>query len=466
MNTPWLVLTAVACGTFMATLDSSIVNIALHTLTQEFQVDLTRISWVIILYFLVITSLLLPFGRLSDQYGHRRIFLMGFYIFIAGSTICGISPSIGFLLVARIIQAIGASMLMANGPAIITAAFPAERRGMALGILAMVASIGLISGTGIGGLLISMVGWRFIFLVNIPIGIVGAYLVKKYVSEDVISSEEKSFDWIGAILQFLFLLLLSSLFETRIFPLSEKWLFTEYHVILLGILMVIGYLFFRFESKVPNPVIDLSIFNNLTFSTSNLAAFLIFIAYSSVAVLAPLYLESQMKYDTFTVGVLMMAIPATIFVIAPISGKLSDFIGSKEICVIGALVEAASLFYMGGMFSEGLTPQRSTLEITLALVGIGLGLGIFQSPNNNAIMGAVDSDKLGIGSACIATVRNLGLMMGAGIASGLYQWKLNLTSESASRATEALHFAFITSGVIAIGAMLSSFGKIRGPHWK
>ncbi|NDD91515.1 MFS transporter, partial [bacterium] len=176
MSRKWRALASVACGTFMATLDSSIVNIGLPTLTKEFATSLSSVKWVVVVYLLAISCLLLPAGRISDQLGRKRTFILGFSVFAIGSLLCGLAPSIPALIFFRVIQGIGAALLMANGPAVITAVFPANERGGALGTMSMVVSAGLVSGPSLGGLLITHIGWRSIFLVNIPVAIFGLYL--------------------------------------------------------------------------------------------------------------------------------------------------------------------------------------------------------------------------------------------------------------------------------------------------
>ena len=216
----WWILAAVACGTFMATLDSSIVNIALPTLTKELASDLSRVKWVVILYLLTITCLLLPFGRLSDQLGRKRVFQSGYRDFYFWFDSLLVRTRVFSLLVsARVIQAIGASMLMANGPAIITAAFPGDGRGGALGTISMVVSAGLISGPSLGGLLISAFGWRSIFLLNIPIGLIGVFLVQHFLDKDIEPEGRIPFDWMGAILQSALLISMIVFFD----PPSFLW---------------------------------------------------------------------------------------------------------------------------------------------------------------------------------------------------------------------------------------------------
>ncbi len=444
----------------MATLDSSIVNIALPTLTKELGSELYRTKWVIIVYLLSITCLLLPFGRLSDQYGRRRVFQLGFVVFIVGSACCGLSPGLFWLVISRILQALGASMLMANGPAIITSAFPPSERGRALGTLAMVVSAGLISGPSLGGFLISTFGWRSIFLLNVPVGIVGASLVQRFLSPDPALRQALPFDWAGTLLQSILFFSFIVVFDppqvsvAGALPVS-RWFFVVST-------LIIAFIFIRVESRAQAPLFDLSLLKIRTFWTANLASFLTFVAFSSVSVLMPFFLEEVMKFPPQKTGLFMTAIPITILIIAPISGRLSDRFGSQELSVLGALIGSLGLFGMGGVFGAGLSEHVTSAGIVVGLASIGLATGLFQSPNNNAIMGVVPSSKLGVASALLATVRNLGLVTGTGLATSLFGWRMGSTLDFVS----SLHTTHWIAGVIGLGAMVASLGKVRGPVLK
>jgi EmrB/QacA subfamily drug resistance transporter len=458
MAQKWWVLASVACGTFMATLDSSIVNIALPTLTKELSSDISQIKWVVVIYLLVITWLLLPLGRLSDQYGRKRIFQLGFIVFTLGSGLCGLSPNLGALLATRAIQAIGAAMLMANGPAIITAAFPAGERGKALGIMAMVVSAGLVSGPSVGGFLISSLGWRSIFLVNLPVGLTGIVLVQRSVHPDRLPKSPVPFDWAGAFLQMFLLTSVMVLVDPPEVTFSGGVPFPAPRVVLAALIIVFLSLFIKVESDARAPLFDLSLLKNRTFWTANLASFLTFVAYSSLTLLMPFFLEEVMHYAPNKAGIFMTAIPLTVFVVAPISGRLSDRLGSKELSVAGALIGSACLFLLAGTMGFGIDENVSRLGIILALCSMGLATGLFQSPNNNAIMSAVPYTKLGVASAMLATVRNLGLTIGTGLATGLFAWRRDQTGDF----VEALHFTFFIAGLIAVGAMLAALAKRGG----
>ncbi len=460
MTQKWWVLAAVACGTFMATLDSSIVNIALPTLTKELGSDLARVKWVVIVYLFVISSLLLPFGRLSDIYGRKRTFAMGFVVFTVGSVFCGFAPDLVWLVVCRMLQGAGAAMLMANGPAIITASFPSSERGTALGTMAMVVSAGLVSGPSIGGYLITHMGWRSIFLVNFPVGLLGVLLVYKFVRSDVIPQTKPVFDWIGAVLQSIVIILLMLVIDPPSVSVSGGQAFVVSRVVVGLLALVFLFMFIRIQAMVRAPLFDLSLLKIRTFWTANLASFLTFVAYSAVSVLTPFFLEVVLGKSPDNAGLFMTAIPLTIFVVAPISGRLSDRFGSQGLSFAGALVGSLAMFAMAGAFGMGLHSAISPSGIILGLCAVGLGTALFQSPNNNAIMSAVPPHKLGVASALLATVRNLGLVTGTGLATGIFSWRLQTGGDFVS----ALHFTYSIAGFVGVGATLAALGKGSGKN--
>jgi len=466
MNHKWWVLASVACGTFMATLDSSVVNIALPTLTKELGSDLYRIKWVVISYLLVVTCLLLPLGRLSDQVGRKNIFQLGFLVFVSGSGLCGLAPTLVGLVFFRSIQAVGAAMLMANGPAIITSTFPSRERGTALGTLAMVVSLGLVTGPSIGGFLISHLGWRSIFFINIPIGLIGILLVQTFVRNDdfhrlkaQVKSSAKSlvpaFDWVGAFLQTVILILFMVLFDPPLVSISGSLPFSISRWLVGVLLVVLSVLFIQVEKDAAAPLFDLSLLKNRIFWTANLSGFLTFVSFSSVSVLVPFFLEEVLRYPPQRAGLLMTAIPLTIFVVAPISGRLSDRLGSQQLSIAGAIVGAAGLFIMAGAFGLGIHANITQIEIILALCSIGLAIGLFQSPNNNAIMGSVPIPKLGVASALLATVRNLGLVTGTGLATSVFTWRFAVTGDFIA----SFHTSLFVAGIVGVGAIFASLGR-------
>lgn len=443
----------------MATLDSSIVNIALPTLTKELASDLFQIKWVVVVYLYVISCLLLPFGRLSDDYGRKKIFQLGYFVFITGSALCGTTTTLQWLVFYRAIQAIGAAMLMVNGPAIITHSFSAHERGTALGTLAMVVSAGLISGPSIGGFLITQLGWRSIFWVNLPIGLYGAYLVHKHVKKDFYTApSKKPFDWLGAFVQMAFLISSILIFDPPDFHLWNHLEVSWRRWILVAITFILGAIFVRVESKVKSPLLDLSLLKIKTFWTANLASFLTFVSFSSISVMMPFFLEESMHMTPNKAGLFMTAIPVTIFIIAPISGRLSDKMGGKELSFSGALVATIGFLIMAGVFGAGIQNDITPITVIAALSSVGLSMGLFQSPNNNSIMSSVPPEKLGVASAFLAMVRNLGFVTGTGMATGLFSWRLKTSGDFIS----SIHLVCLVAALISLAAMVASLGKKRG----
>jgi EmrB/QacA subfamily drug resistance transporter len=447
---------SVACGTFMATLDSSIVNIALPTLTKEFDCDLYQVKWVVVIYLLIITCLLLPFGRLSDQFGRKPVFLTGYFIFTLGSVLCGVAPSLNFLIMARVIQALGVSMMMANGPAIITSTFQSNERGSALGILAMFVSAGLLCGPSIGGFLIAHLGWRSIFWVNLPIGLIGMVMVYTFVKEHG-TKQPAPFDWAGAFFQTILLLAFIVIFDPPSISISGGIHMPISRLAMVAVTILLGIVFIKIESQAEAPLLDIGLLKNRTFWSANLAAYLTFVAYSAVTVLMPFFLEEIMKFPPQKAGLFMTAIPVTILIVAPISGRLSDRVGSQELSFSGALIGSIGLFFMSGVFGSGVRAGMGALEVVLSLAVMGLATGLFQSPNNNSIMGAVPANKLGVASAMLATVRNLGLVTGTGLATSIFSWRMASTGDFVG----SLHVTQFIAGCIAFLAMCAALLKPR-----
>lgn len=408
--------------------------------------------WVIISYLFSITGLLLFFGKLADTVGRKSVFTAGFVIFTIGSLFCGMSQSIMQLILARGIQGFGASMLMANGPAIITAAFPVNKRGRALGILAMVVSAGLAVGPSLGGFLIRYLGWASIFFVNIPVGIAGTIFALRYLPPDIpkqaeakdehsklLSQDEllrryktlpfwirlqttlnrlRYFDWMGAFL-WMFIQIGYSLIIDRENILGVSG---NLQKILIAGALGLFFLFLVWEISIEDPVLNLGLFRSRVFRYGNMAGFLAIIGMSSLTLLMPFYLQSVRGFSSLSVGFMMTAVPITIFICAPIAGRLSDTYGSRPLSILGITIIGLSLISLGvpywGQYF-GLTQEQSPAIIVAHLALTGAGFGIFQSPNSRAIMCDVEPANLGTASAMLATVRNLGLVTGTALSSSL-----------------------------------------------
>ncbi len=406
----WYVLAAVGMGIFLATIDGSIVNIALPTLAQAFRTDFPTVSWVVLAYLLTVAILLLSAGRLADMKGKKPIYTVGFVVFTLGSVLCGLSPTISWLIGARVLQACGAAMILALGMAIITEAFPREERGRALGISGAMVSVGIVVGPTLGGLLLSVLPWRWIFFVNLPVGILGTLMVLRFVPAFRPAGRQR-FDFGGAaaILISLLSLLLAMTW-------SQRWGFGDVKVVsLLGLSAATLVLFLWLERRTSQPMVDLRLFRNPFFSASLITALMTFIAMAGTTILMPFYLQEVLGFGTRQSGLLLAVVPMALGVTAPLAGSLSDRLGTRPITVVGL-----ATLLVGYAAVSTLSVRTTALGYALRFIPVGLGMGIFQSPNNSAIMGAAPRERLGIASGMLALTRALGQTTGIALLSAAW----------------------------------------------
>ncbi|GAV22239.1 MFS transporter [Carboxydothermus pertinax] len=468
MEYRWRVLWVVALGTFMAPLDASVVNIALLSIIQDFKASLATGEWVILIYLLFISTLLLTYGRLGDLYGKKPVYVTGFVVFTIGSLLCGLSPMLNFLIGARVIQALGAGMMMAMAPAIVTEVFPPQERGKALGINGMTVAAALAFGPSAGGFLTHFFGWRSVFFINIPIGLIGSILAYKVIKPATLK-EKHSFDFIGALLSFIGL---GSLLIVLTF--FEKYGFT--HPFILGALLtsILAFILFLYTEKhVKEPMVDLALFNNRDFSFSNLSAFLSYVALYQVVFLMPIYLQQLRQFSPEKAGMIMSVHPLLTMIVAPISGSLSDKIGSRILAPLGMIVMALGLFFI-----SQLGPSATIVKMISTLMLIGLGSAIFQSPNNSTIMGSVPKNRLGTASGFLATMRNVGMVMGVAVAGAVFTGRktyyLNYYLEShypkelalVQALANAFKEAFFVGALIALASATASLVRSKGQREK
>ncbi len=420
----WLALLTVSIGTFMVTLDLSIVNISFPRLTQVFETEPSVVLWVSVAYLLASVSLMLTFGRIGDVFGKKRIYILGFALFTLGLVLCSVSQSISQLIMARIVQAVGSAMTVALSAAIVTAAFPKEERGKALGILGGVVSSGLLSGPVLGGFLLDALDWRAIFYTRVPVGIIGLVMAWVLLKKQRESETDLKFDLGGAASLFgsLSCLLL-------FFNLGGRWGYlSPPSLALAGGTVALLALFVVFERRAPQPIVDLNILRNRLFTTGTISLGITFVAMAANTFLLPFYLIDGLAHSASTTGLLLATVPLTTLVIGPPSGWLSDKIGSRLLCTVGITLIFMALFLLSGLEAES-----SNADILLRLVVLGVGIGMFSSPNNSSIMGSVPRDKLSTASAMIATGRQIGMSIGIAIAGSIF------TNRQAFHAAELIH---------------------------
>lgn len=407
----WAVMVIIAIGVFMATLDSSIVNISLPTIARYFGVPLSgAVEWVIIAYLVVTAGVLLTAGRLSDMIGRKPIWVSGLTIFTVGSAFCGFAPSLELLIAARALQGLGGALIMAIAPAMLTGAFPSNERGRALGINAVVVALGVSTGPTLGGIITSNLSWRWIFFVNLPIGIIGFILTMRILTEKMHWNRGK-FDPAGAILLALGLVAI-----TLGLSFGQEWGWNS--PLLIGSLVtgVIALtILYMVEKRVTAPIINLSLLHRRVFLSANLSLVLSFLALFAVSFMLPFYLEELRGFTTEQSGLLLTPLPLTIAVIAPFSGMLADRFGTRWLAAGGLTIACIGLVLI-----SQLDAHSSLWDIIWRLVVTGMGQALFQSPNNSALMGAAPKAQQGSAAGFLATGRVVGQSVSVALAGAIF----------------------------------------------
>ncbi|MHB9130733.1 MAG: MFS transporter [Armatimonadota bacterium] len=404
----WLILAVLIGIMLMPPIDGSALNVAISVLQHAFNAPLAAVAWVPLIYLLIIGSLILPMGRLGDLWGFRRLFLLGVVLFTLASALCGFAPSLPWLIGGRVLQALGASMMMALNTGIITAIFSAQERGRALGIAGMGIATGLVIGPTLGGFLVQY-HWSWIFFINVPIGIIGGFWCWRVLPE-VPPTHRQRVDWLGALLVITSLgaLLLA---VTQ----GEDWGWGAPRTLgLLAYSLAGGTLFYFVERRNPEPMLDLTLFHNPVFTGANIATMMNYLGQFSALFLTPLLLQSGLHWQPEQAGLMMASIPLAVIVLAPISGALSDRLGTRGLATVGEAIVVIGLLGLGACVQS-----RNFAAILPALVTIGIGTGLFQAPNSSAIMGSVPRHRLGIGGGILATMRNVGMAFGIAISSAI-----------------------------------------------
>ncbi len=455
----WIILLAVMSAGIMGPIDGTVVNIALPTISTVFNASVAVVGWVPMAYLLILGSLILTYGRLGDMFGFRRVFLTGVVIFTVASAISASAPNIWILILFRAFQALGAGMFMAMGQAIVTSVFPTKERGRALGTNSMVVAVGLALGPSLGGFLLTVSSWRAIFWINIPIGIFAFFFARSVLPLPKDLKRQK-FDARGAILGFVSL---ASLLLAGSYGGEYGW--RSPLVYILTVLFFVGtWGFVSWERRVDQPMLDLTLFRNKVFAGANFAALMNFIAQSAAVFLVPFYLETVLRFTPQHTGLILTASPAVTFVVAPLSGALSDRLGTRRLAFIGQSIVTVAFLLL-----HTLNASSTGLDIAWRLAIFGLGVGMFQSPNNSAIMGNVPRNRLGVGSGVLATVRNVGMVLGVAVSSTVFAMQQSLISGRAGAdATTAfmagLRAAYLVAAILAAaGAFTSLIRSDKAP---
>jgi EmrB/QacA subfamily drug resistance transporter len=457
----WLILTSVSLGSLMASLDGSIVNIALPAIQADFRIDLTTVEWVVVAYLLVVGCLLLPFGRLGEVLTFKRVYLVGFTVFTLGSVCCGAAPNVVALVGFRAVQAVGAAMIMAMGPAIVARTFPAGERGRALGLNGISVSMGLSLGPALGGILTQVATWRAIFLINAPIGLLAIVWAARVLPVET-PGKGQSFDARGAALSggalFALLLALSN---------GQQWGWTSPAITgLLLAFVVLGAAFIVAERNAIQPMIDLALFRIRPFSAGLASVVVAFCGLFTATFLLPFLLQQGSGFSPIEAGLLLTPVPITMAVVAPFSGAASDRFGPRILASTGMAIMALGLLSLTQLPVDFALP-----DLVWRLVLVGLGQGLFMSPNSSAVLGAVPRWRVGTASGTLAQMRVNGQALGIALSGAIVATRLpvHLAELGGGAPTDALrsaalvgaiHDAFVVAAIVSCVGIVTSL--VRG----
>jgi EmrB/QacA subfamily drug resistance transporter len=445
----YAVLIIVLASVLMAVIDGTVVNIALPSMTRFFAVDLSDSQWAITAYLITMTSLLLVFGKVSEYVGRARLFFVGIIIFTASSLACGLSTGLPELILFRVIQGAGAAMLFSISSALIFATTPPAERGRAMGYLGATVAIGSIAGPIVGGFVVDSLGWQYIFFINIPIGILLIAAAAAYLRIDEKRTVALSLDWYGSIAMI-------TMFVTLIIALgnlADTGGITPTAIISGTLSLVAFALFILYERRCPVPLLDLRIFSNRAFLFPVIAVLLAFVANFMMAVVGPFYFEGVLEYRPSQVGLVFLVSPVVMVIVAPIAGSLYDRHPTRNYAALGMGIASIAFFLLSYCALIRYLPG-----IIVAFVLFGIGFGLFQSPNNTAIMSALPKEQLSTASSVIATSRNLGMALGVSLGSILLSFQLMAAGYGGDViSADPMLLAITISRIMAISAVLCLF---------
>ena len=445
-------LTATGVGAYVSALNQSTVNAILPLLTDAFGTDVASVEWVITVYMLVLSGLLLSFGRLGDLHGYKRVYQSGFAIFIVGSALCGLAPTVPLLVAARALQALGAAMLISIAPALLTRGFPAQLRGRVLGFYGTMVYLGLATGAPLGGWVATVWSWRVVFWLAVPVGLVALLLSWRIIRADSPRSRQERFDVAGAATYLLGLVAVLLALNQ-----GHAWGWLSAGVLgslVLGLALLA--VFAALELRVASPMLDLRLFQNRAFTAPVLSAVFNYMGVSSTFFLLPFYLIQGRGLSPASAGLVLTAQPIVMAITATLAGALSDRIGTRIPTTTGMGILAFGLFLLSRI---GETTPFTLVAAVLGL--IGLGIGLFTSPNNSAVMGAVPSQRRGVASGVLATARTLGNVLGIGMAGAIFNTVLHGAEGQAAVVVEAVGAGLVAASLVALLGALTSATRPR-----
>ena len=411
-NYRWWVYFAVAIGMFLTVMDQSGVNIALPEISEHFDADLPTVQWLSLGYVLATSAAIMPMGRLSDMVGRKRVYVTGTAIFILFAVLGGMSQSLSLLITAKVLQGIASSAIQANGMALITEVFPERDRGKAMGMYMAIIGSGAITGPIVGGLLVGSFGWRSVFFAGVPVGIAGIIatmlVLKGRSAEQASTGSRVKFDWLGAGLS-------SGSLVAFLLAMTNAWRLGWGSPQIIGgiaLSVVLAAGFILWELRAKDPMLDLGLFKNRVFSLAISARFVSFLGGSSVYFLMPFYLIQGLQLSPSRAALIMVPTSIAMAILGPVSGRLSDKVGTRWPAVFGMVCSTVAMF----LFSR-LTVSTPEYMIVVAMMISGVGMASFGSPNSSAIMGAHPREKYGIVTAFVNLTRTSANVTGVALAT-------------------------------------------------
>ena len=434
---------------FLTPFLGSAVNLALPSIGKDLGASAIGLGWVISSFILSSAIFLLPFGRLADIMGRKKVFSFGIMLFTLTTFLIVFSRNLTFLIILRILQGISGAMIFGTSLAIITSVFAVGERGRAMGINITAVYLGLSTGPIVGGLLTQHFGWRSIFAFLVPFGVISLILIKTRINAEWADSKGEKFDWKGSLIYGIALFGLMYGFSEL--PSTTGWI-----CLIAGGLMAV--VFLLFEKRTEYPVFDIRlILRNRVFAFSGIAALINYSATSAIGFFISLYLQYLKGFEARTAGLIMISQPIAMTLLSPIAGKLSDKVNPGIIASIGMGFTAAGLFLLCFV-----TPATPVYAIVGLLLMMGIGFGLFSSPNSNAIMSSVEKRHLGVASGVVGTMRMIGQMLSMGIAMmliALFIGKQQINPSTYPGLISAMRTGFIIFSILSVFGIFASLAR-------
>ena len=459
-SSKWLVFSALAIGTFLSVVDHGSVLVALPTIGSHFGTDLPTVQWVIVGYALAISVLLLPMGRLGDLVGRKQIYIAGFSIFIVASALAGASPNLGLLIGAKVLQGVGSAMIQGNSMAIVISTFSETERGKALGSHLSVVGTGAVAGPALGGFLVSVLDWRWVFLINVPIGLIGIAVGLLVLwggrpSEEAEGGGRPAFDWMGAVLSgvalLAFLLVVGN---------GDRVGWTSGPVAAgaaAAVICLAGFIWW--ELRVDSPMLELRLFRRKLVTLGVAAGWISFLGTAAARFMMPLYLQEVLRYSPWKVGMFMIPAAFCMVIVGPVAGRLSDRYVWRRVTAGGLAIAGVGSFVLATRLAED---SPAILVVTMLML-LSTGTGLFNSPNNSSILSVVERSRYGVVSALTQLVRNTANVTSVAVTTTIVVVTMGSRGVTPSLDTVSLHpeafvaglhWAFLLMGILLVVGLI------------